>query len=962
MSILNTTNTPIGISFATASPSKSDNISAGYPISQEWFNKKTGERFYHKADGVWVSYASTDAIGEAPVMFVDVATTAQFDGSYNNGVGGVGATLTRSTNGTLDVDNVSLNLGVVVLVKDQPVGDFDDQFGSPNLQYQNGVYIVTRAGTPTLSVILTRADFADESDELYPSQVNVLDGSVNQNKFFLQESENPMVGTASIVYTTNLIPPTPQVVLPVVFVDTATTEPLPSCTYANIYDPVIPGNWWRNPSPIDATITANANGPLGAINGVTMSNSFFNRNNRILVKNQANPVHNGDYQIVNAGSSTTPWKLQRITKSGSSMVRSSREWKVNNETSTLYGNRYNLINSIGALKVGVGGASLEFSEISSSLGLIRIVDLLGEKFTDLTTARAYVKTFTSAVISDESFNDGVYYFTVPLGSNFDLTVNFLNNTSAHILDEYGLIDSFGDSAFLGNTGNNVLGNCTFGTEAFRNSEGNNALGDCTFTSYALFQSIGNNVLGDCIFTSKALASSSGDNILGNCTFTTDAFRLATGNNILGDCTFGNTAFYLAPGNNKMGLCSFGTDAFVGSNGDNILGNCTFVDNAFQGVTGNNILGNCTFGDLAFYGTTGINRFRNILLSTSTFNFASNSLGRFEIYGNIGTDETANYPNFFPSSTAVIWAHKSKETSNSGQLEGDLATARTNGAKLFFGYEKPQISEVLVTGLLTGGGTSSSITIGTDPTIATGSGVFGYVPYWNSAQNLSSTSSIYNVGTNVGISNFSPTHPLTIGSSVSGIGGQISLQGRTSGNVVIKTSDVTSSWTASLPTTKGSITPFVYSNFGGEIMLNDGNGNLFFGTTPSLSLSENTVFIGNTYGYAKSRTLMGDIYSDYTGTITINNGVVSYQKMQTVSQAALLGSTVAGGVVTEIPFFDYLIPSGGAIATNLENPSNWSAGAYIGTGITGTYQGQSHYDSTYFFTAVEDNNWIRILRS
>ena len=107
--------------------------------------------------------------------------------------------------------------------------------------------------------------------------------------------------------------------------------------------------------------------------------------------------------------------------------------------------------------------------------------------------------------------------------------------------------------------------------------------------------------------------------------------------------------------------------------------------------------------------------------------------------------------------------------------------------------------------------------------------------------------------------------------------------------------------------------------------------------------------------------MGDIYSDYTGTITINNGVVSYQKMQTVSQPALLGSTIAGGPVTEIPYFDFFIPLG-TIATNLENVSNWSAGAYIGPAITGTYQGQSHYDSSYYFMAVEDNQWIRILRA
>ena len=468
--------------------------------------------------------------------------------------------------------------------------------------------------------------------------------------------------------------------------------------------------------------------------------------------------------------------------------------------------------------------------VSYTLGLIRIVDKTGAHFSDLATAGVYIRTFTSATITDESFSNGTYWFTVPAGSTFTTggVGGFLYDSYADFYDELGLITTYGDAAFSGH-----------------------------------------------------------------------------GNIVVGDATFGNNCF----------------------------------DTVYS----------------------GIKKLKNILLSSPSNYFAENSSGRFEIYGNIGTDETANYSNLFFTSTAVIWAHKSKETSNSGGIEGDLLTAQANGAKLFFGYEKPQISEVLVTGLLTGGGTSSSITIGTDPTIATGSGVFGYVPYWNSAQNLSSTSSIYNIGANVGISNFSPTHPLTIGSSASGIGGQISLQGRTSGNVVIKTSDVTSSWTASLPTTKGSITPFVYSNFGGEIMLNDGNGNLFFGTTPSLSLSENTVFIGNTYGYAKSRTLMGDIYSDYTGTITINNGVVSYQKIQTVSQAAVLGSTVAGGVVTEIPFFDYLITPG-TITNNLENTSNWSGGTYSGPQIAGTYQGQSHYNSTYFFTAVEDNNWIRILRS
>ena len=66
MSILNTINTPIGISSATASPGSGDNISTGYVLGQEWYNTTTGDKFYHKFDGVWVKYenSSTSALTE----------------------------------------------------------------------------------------------------------------------------------------------------------------------------------------------------------------------------------------------------------------------------------------------------------------------------------------------------------------------------------------------------------------------------------------------------------------------------------------------------------------------------------------------------------------------------------------------------------------------------------------------------------------------------------------------------------------------------------------------------------------------------------------------------------------------------------------------------------------------------------------------------------------------------------
>jgi hypothetical protein len=228
--------------------------------------------------------------------------------------------------------------------------------------------------------------------------------------------------------------------------------------------------------------------------------------------------------------------------------------------------------------------------------------------------------------------------------------------------------------------------------------------------------------------------------------------------------------------------------------------------------------------------------------------------------------------------------------------------------------------------------------------------------FNNIFEVSGTSSFSD---SVAIGTFTSSHLLTIGSP--GRGAQIALNGQTDGRVVIRTRDSAGTWTASLPNTKGTISQFVFSNFGGELLLNDGEGNLYFGTTPSLYLPQASVFIGNTHSYAVGRTFSGDMYNDYTGTVTINPGVVSYSKMQTISQKAVLGSTnVSGGVVTELPLYNSYITIGSA-SSYLENNSNWTSGNYTGPSITGTFQGQNHYDGSYFYTAVDDNLWIRFAR-
>ena len=269
-----------------------------------------------------------------------------------------------------------------------------------------------------------------------------------------------------------------------------------------------------------------------------------------------------------------------LNKPISTLTQSALDNKLDKDISTLPSVSLPLVDT-DKVAVNRGGVdySVNKSELASTeLGKIRIVDKLGEVFTDLATANAYVSTFTLATLTDESFSDGVYHFTVPNGTSFAEVISFLGTASsvrsAYIEDNLGLINAFGNISFKRNSGDNILGNCTFGRQCFLTA------------------------------------------------------------------------------------------------------------------TGNNTLGNCTFDDSSFDFSSGINKFKNILLTDLTDKFARSSTGRFEIYGTIGTTTGNDYPDFFLTSNATIWADKSKETINAGGIEGDLARAQTNGSKLFFGYVPP----------------------------------------------------------------------------------------------------------------------------------------------------------------------------------------------------------------------------------------------------------------------------------
>jgi hypothetical protein len=111
--------------------------------------------------------------------------------------------------------------------------------------------------------------------------------------------------------------------------------------------------------------------------------------------------------------------------------------------------------------------------IIETLGLIKIIDLDGAFFTDLVTAKAYLRSMfnTPPLITDESFNSGIYYFTLPPNTIIDgyfLTDNITGlPNNASIIDELGMITQFSSGGnFQQNNGSNVLINCIFADSDF----------------------------------------------------------------------------------------------------------------------------------------------------------------------------------------------------------------------------------------------------------------------------------------------------------------------------------------------------------------------------------------------------------------------------------------------------------------------------------------------------------------
>lgn len=98
----------------------------------------------------------------------------------------------------------------------------------------------------------------------------------------------------------------------------------------------------------------------------------------------------------------------------------------------------------------------------------------------------------------------------------------------------------------------------------------------------------------------------------------------------------------------------------------------------------------------------------------------------------------------------------------------------------------------------------------------------------------------------------------------------------------------------------------------------------------------------------------------TGTSNLNGSIVSTNLSGSTDRVIQVNSGGTFSATQQI--ISAYITSGGTAANNLENVSNWDInGNYTGPSITGTFQGQKHYDGNYFYEAVLDNIFIRIIR-
>jgi len=177
-----------------ADTSTTFSLAAALPNGETATTQAVGDNTTKVATNQFVTTAVNNAIaGVNPAVAVQAATAAILPNSptYNNGVSGVGATLTTATlNTALVVDGYTPVLNDRILVKNQASA------------FQNGVYTVTQVSGVGLAWILTRAlDYNQPSDMNNTGAIPVINGTVNGTTSWVLTSKVNTVGTDALTFT-----------------------------------------------------------------------------------------------------------------------------------------------------------------------------------------------------------------------------------------------------------------------------------------------------------------------------------------------------------------------------------------------------------------------------------------------------------------------------------------------------------------------------------------------------------------------------------------------------------------------------------------------------------------------------------------------------------------------------------------------------------------------------------------
>jgi len=181
----------------TATFSQSADFDGGFTVAGSQTVDMGGNRVTNIGTPTQATDATTKAYVDSVKQALDikdsvrVATTGNLSATYNNGTGGVGATLTADANGAVNIDSTALSLNNRVLVKDQSTGT------------ENGIYKVTTVGDVSNPYVLTRTDDANSSADVTGGLFCfVEEGTAGDNGFVLTNiTGSATLGSDSLTFT-----------------------------------------------------------------------------------------------------------------------------------------------------------------------------------------------------------------------------------------------------------------------------------------------------------------------------------------------------------------------------------------------------------------------------------------------------------------------------------------------------------------------------------------------------------------------------------------------------------------------------------------------------------------------------------------------------------------------------------------------------------------------------------------